>query len=108
MEGTINEDEVKDDTPSELPEEDAVKEAPVEEKPEDKTMTFADYMAAKGKKEEHAGRETEDEFKGFSASTKVEEDFLVMGGAKQKRNKKKKDAERKTVEVGFRVVRFRF
>lgn len=108
MEGTINEDEVKEDVPSELPAEEnaetGAEETPVEEKPEEKTMTFAEYMASKGKKEEVAGRETEDEFKGVSAATKVETDFLVMGGAKQKKNKKKKDGEKKTVEVGFRVA----
>jgi len=104
MEGTINEDEVKEDKASELTEEEAVEETPVKEKPEDKTITFADYMAAKGKKEENTVRELEDEFKGFSASAKVEEDFLVMGGGKQKKNKKKKDSEKKKVEVGFRVA----
>lgn len=105
MEGTINEDEVKEDKPTETPEGDAGEgEAPAEEKPEDKTMTFADYMASKGKKEEKSVREVESEFKGLSASEKVQEDFLVMGGGKQKKTKKKKDEEKQTLEVGFRVV----
>jgi hypothetical protein len=106
MEGTINEDEVKEEKPVEVSaegEEAAEKEAPVEEKVEDKTMTFADYMAVKGKKEEIVVRDLEDEFKGLAASTKTEEDFLVMGGGKQKKPKKKQ-AEKKSVEVGFRVV----
>lgn len=107
MEGAINEDEVKEEKPVEVStegEEAAEKEAPVEEKPEDKTMTYADYMAVKGKKEETVDREIENEFKGLAASTKTEEDFLVMGGGKQKKTKKKKEAEKKSVEVGFRVV----
>lgn len=107
MEGTINEEGAKEEKAVEVPvvgEETAEKEAPAEEKPEDKTMTFAEYMASKGKKDETSGRELEDEFKGLSAATKTEEDFLVMGGGKQKKSKKKKDAGKKTVEVGFRVV----
>jgi len=105
MEGAINEDEVKEDKPTELQEDEAVKDAPVEEKPEDKTISFADYLASKGKKEEITIREVEDEFKGFSASRSVETDFLVMGGEKQKKNKKKKDSQKKTIEVGFRSAR---
>jgi hypothetical protein len=106
MEGTINEDEVKEEKPVEVStegEEAAEKEAPVEENPEDKTMTFAEYMVVKGKKEETVVRDLEDEFKGLAASTKTEEDFLVMGGGKQKKPKKQKEGK-KSVEVGFRVV----
>lgn len=105
MEGKINEDEVKEDKPTEEKAEGDAADAPAEEeKPEDKTMTFAEYMASKEKKEENSVREVESEFKGLSASTKVEEDFLVMGGGKQKKTKKKKDGEKQTLEVGFRVV----
>lgn len=104
MEGTINEDEVKEDKPAEEKVDAVAEEAPVEEKPEDKTMTYAEYMASKGKKEETV-REVENEFKGLSAAAKVEEDFLVMGGAKQKKTKKKKDGDKKTVDVGFRVAK---
>lgn len=107
MEGAINEDEVKEEKPVEVPtegEEAVEKEAPVEEKVEDNTMTFAEYMAVKGKKEETADRDFDNEFKGKSASTYEAKDFLVMGGGKQKKTRKKKEAEKKSVEVGFRVV----
>jgi hypothetical protein len=83
--------------------------APAEEepKPEDKTMTYAEYMAVKGKKDETSDREVDNEFKGVSAAKKVEEDFLVMGGGKQKKTKKKKEDQKKPLEVGFRTVRGR-
>lgn len=104
MEGTINEDEVKEDKPVQDAEPTEGEEAAVVEKPEDKTITFADYMASKGGKQGTVEREVENEFKGVAVSAKVEEDFLVMGGGKQKKTKKKKDGEKKTVEVGFRVA----
>jgi len=105
MEGTINEDEVKEDKPTELRQDEAVEDAPVEEKPVDNTVSYADYMASKGKKEATTLREVEDDFKELKAWTIEEKDFLVMGGAKQKKNKKKKDAQKKTVDVGFRVAK---
>lgn len=72
---------------------------------EDNTMTFSEYMASKGEKEEVCLRETKDEFEGFNAAKKKkEESFMVMGGGKQKKNKKKKDTEKKTIDVGFRVA----
>jgi hypothetical protein len=104
MEGTTKEDEVKADKPAQEEGSAEGVEGPVEEKPEDNTMTFAEYMASKGGKKETVEREVENEFKGVTASEKVVEDFLVMGGGKQKKTKKKKDGEKKTVEVGFRVV----
>ena len=107
MEGKIDEEAVNEEPPKETEGEEppVAEEAPVEEeKPEDNTMTFADYMASKGKKEADTGRQVESEFKGVSASKKVEEDFLVMGGGKQKKTKKKKDEQKAVVEVGFRVV----
>jgi hypothetical protein len=79
--------------------------APVE-KVVDNTISYADYMAAKGKKEETNLREVENEFQGKTEAVKeVEKDFLVMGGAKAKKNKKTKAIEKKTVDVGFRTVR---
>jgi plasminogen activator inhibitor 1 RNA-binding protein len=118
MEGKIVEEEVKEDKPVTTATE-PVEEgeaapateaeeapAPVEPKPEDNTISYADYMAAKGKKEETNLREVENEFQGKSAAVKQEEEnFLVMGGGKAKKNKKKKADEKKTVDVGFRVVR---
>ena len=69
-------------------------------------MTFEEYMASKGKKEEVSLRKVENEFQGKAAAKKVEEDFLVMGGGKAKKNKKKTADTKQSVEVGFRVVRF--
>lgn len=103
MEGTIDEDEVA--AGEEPKTQDFVDEEPEPEPEQDNTMTFAEYMASKEKKEEKSGRSVENEFKGLSAAAKKEEeDFLVMGGGKQKKVKKKKD-EKKTVDVGFRPVR---
>lgn len=100
-EGRVNENE-------EIPPADAEEvEAPVEPEPEveDNTMTFAEYMASKGKKEEVVLRETKNEFAGISAADKAEEeDFMKMGEGKKKKEKKQKDAK-KSVDVGFRVVR---
>lgn len=109
MEGKIDEEEVKEDQVVEPVEgqEPAAAEEPAsveEEKPEDKTMTFSEYMASKGKKDDNSERQVDNEFKGVSASKKVEEDFLVMGGGKQKRTKKKKDDQKQVVDVGFRTA----
>jgi hypothetical protein len=109
MEGTVKEEDVaqeesKEKSPDEV---EAVEETtPEEPEPvEDNTMTLAEYMASKQKKEETVGREVENEFKGLSAAVKKqEEDFLVMGGGKAKKTKKKKEEEKKKVDVGFRVV----
>jgi plasminogen activator inhibitor 1 RNA-binding protein len=110
MEEMVNVEEVAADEEPKNEEAPAFEEEPEHEpepEPEqDNTMTYAEYMASKGKKEENAGREVENEFKGISvASKKAEEDFLVMGGGKQKKAKKKKDDEKRIVDVGFRVVR---
>lgn len=103
MEGRINEDEEiapVDETQADVPVE---KEEPAKE---DNTMTFADYIASKGKKEEVQMRETKNDFAGATASKKGEEDsFMAMGGGKKKKGKKKKDTERKTIDVGFRVAK---
>ena len=72
---------------------------------EDNTMTFAEYMASKGKKEEVSLREVKNEFAGISTTDKgEEEDFMKMGEGKKKKEKKQKEAK-KSVDVGFRVVR---
>lgn len=112
MEGKIDEDEVKEDKPVEATEaeEVAAEETPEvpepepEPEPEDNTMTLAEYMASKQKKDDNAaGREVINEFQGKTAATKVEEDFLVLGGGKTKKKKKEKEAK-PTVDVAFRVV----
>mmetsp|Transcript_20979 Transcript_20979/g.52039 ORF Transcript_20979/g.52039 Transcript_20979/m.52039 type:complete len:269 (+) Transcript_20979:162-968(+) len=101
-EGTINEDEVV--APVAETEE---AEAPAVEEPkeEDNTMTYAEYMASKAKKEEVALRETKNEFAGVAISAKGEEEaFMLMGTGKKKKEKKQKGAK-KTVDVGFRVAK---
>lgn len=113
MEGKIDEEEVKEDKPAgeaegEAPAEETPEEAPEPEpEPEDNTMTLAEYMASKQKKDDKAaGREVENEFAGKQAAKKVEEDFLVMGEGKSKKKKNKaKDEAKPVVELGFRVVR---
>jgi len=109
MEGKVEEEEVKEDQiVKPVAGEEAATEgdgtSEEEAKPEDKTMTFADYMASKGKKESKTGREVESEFTGITASKKVVEDFLVIGGGKAKKTKKKKDEPKKVVDVGFRTA----
>lgn len=103
MEGKINEDEVKEEKPLEEGESPAEEVPEPEPEPEDNTMTLAEYMAAKQKKESTNGREVENEFQGKTAAKKVEEDFLVMGEGKSKKKKKDKGTKQ-AVEVGFRVV----
>ncbi len=110
MEGKIEEDAVKEEKPvevtegEEVPAEETVEVPEPEPEPEDNTMTLAEYMAMKQKKEDGAsGREVVDEFQGKTAAMKVEEDFLVMGGGKSKK-KKKENETNQTVEVAFRVV----
>lgn len=110
MEGKIDEEEVKEEKPVETPEVEEVvaEETPEvpepEPEPEDNTMTLAEYMALKQKKDDKAaGREVVNEFQGKTAAAKVEEDFLVLGGGKSKKKKKEKEAK-PTVDVAFRVV----
>jgi plasminogen activator inhibitor 1 RNA-binding protein len=112
MEGKVVDGDVKEEKPvvvavvaaaaeGETPE----VEVPAEPTPKDNTLTYAEYMAAKGKTEAAKMREVDNEFKGLAAAKKVESDFLVMGGNKAKKTKKKKD-EKKSLEVGFRMVRY--
>lgn len=101
MEGAIDEEIV--DKPAD--EAEVAPEEPEIAEPEpepDNTMTLAEYMAAKEKKEEKV-REVENEFAGKAAAKKVEEDFLVLGEGKSKKKKQLKD-NKKTLDVNFRVV----
>lgn len=103
MEGRIDED--AEIVPMDANEDDVAveKEEPTKE---DNTMTFADYMANKGKKEEVQLRETKNEFAGATAARKGEEEaFMTMGGGKKKKEKKKKEPERNTIDLGFRVAK---
>ncbi|OEU22522.1 hypothetical protein FRACYDRAFT_267303 [Fragilariopsis cylindrus CCMP1102] len=107
MEGRINENEVVATKKEGGDEESKPTDSPKEAEPEkvvDNTISYSDYVASKGKKEEVAQREIENAFKGVTVAVSVEESFMVMGGAKQKKIKKKKDAEKKTIDVGFRVT----
>jgi plasminogen activator inhibitor 1 RNA-binding protein len=108
MEGKVVDGDVKEEKPAavvaaegETPE----VEVPAEPAPKDNTLTYAEYMAAKGKTEATKMREVDNDFKGLAAAKKVETDFLVMGGDKAKKTKKKKD-QKKSLEVGFRTVRY--
>jgi plasminogen activator inhibitor 1 RNA-binding protein len=106
MEGTVNEDEVKEDKPAaegESPAEETQAPEPEPEPEPDNTMTYAEYMASKKKEDNTSTREVENEFSGKTAAKKVEEDFLVLGAGKSKKKKKGKETKQ-AVEVGFRVV----
>ncbi|KAL3935232.1 MAG: hypothetical protein SGARI_003061 [Bacillariaceae sp.] len=100
MEGTIDEDDVEKN-------EENVEGTEAESEPEpepDNTMTYAEYMASKEQKTEKVDREVENEFKGMSVAVKKEEeDFFSTGGGKAKKTKKKKE-DKKTIDVGFKVV----
>jgi plasminogen activator inhibitor 1 RNA-binding protein len=117
-----NEGKVVDEVKPVTPEEVAVASEPTpvvapapdepepEPTPEDNTMTLAEYKAAQAAKKaaEDAAvkeREVENEFAGKTAAMKVEEDFLVMKGAKQKKMKKKNVEKAGAVELGFRVAK---
>lgn len=102
-EGRINEDE--DIAPPAVDAEGAEAPAVEEPKVEDNSMTYAEYMASKGKKEEVAMRDVKNEFEGVTESEKREEEsFMAMGTGKKKKEKKQKEAK-KTVDVGFRVAK---
>lgn len=78
----------------------------VEPEKEDNTMTYVEYIASKGKKEEVALRGVKNDFEGFAASEKVVEDsFISTGGGKKKKDKKKKDVEKAVIDLGFRVAK---
>jgi plasminogen activator inhibitor 1 RNA-binding protein len=77
--------------------------------PEDNTISYEEYLKSKEAtranellkpKEE---RQVDNEFSGKQAKKTEEEDFLVMGGAKQQR-KREKTKEKKTLEVNIRVA----
>lgn len=78
----------------------------VDPEKEDNTMTYVEYIASKGKKEEVALRGVKNDFEGFAASEKVVEDsFISTGGGKKKKDKKKKDVEKAVIDLGFRVAK---
>lgn len=107
LEGRINEDEDIVAPAAVVSEEKPAADVPVEEEEPpvvDNTLTYAEYMASKGKKEETSLREMKNEFAGVTVAVKeVEDTFISMGGIKKKKEKKQKEAK-KTIALGFRVV----
>ena len=99
-----------------LAEDEAPEEPAPEPEPEDNTMSYEEYLAKK--KEEEAQNEAlkpkserqvdAGEFANLKPKAKDgEEDFLVMGGGKAKRNRKKDSDDQEDgpkVELGFRVA----
>lgn len=76
--------------------------------PEDNTMSYEEYLASKQQPDNEAfapvkEREVTNEFANLKPKVSDEEDFLVMGGGKQKKARAKKD-EKQTVETSFRVT----
>jgi len=106
MEGRINEQEDVAPAAAVAEVEEKTVDVPVEEvePPKvDNTISYADYIASKGEKEEKSLRETKNEFAGVSiAEKKEEESFMSMGGGKKKKDKKKNETEKKSIAVGFR------
>jgi plasminogen activator inhibitor 1 RNA-binding protein len=81
---------------------------PEPEPVEDKTISYEEYLATKKGAENPLlaptkMREVSSEFAGLKPKVVEEEDFLVMGGAKQKRKKEKKEEEKPKIELAFRV-----
>jgi hypothetical protein len=107
LEGRINEDEDIVAPAAVVSEEKPAADVPVEEEEPpvvDNTLTYAEYMASKGKKEETSLREMKNEFAGVTVAVKeVEDTFISMGGIKKKKKQKQKEAK-KTIALGFRVV----
>jgi len=104
MEGRINEDEeIAPGADSvEIPVD--VQAEEVEVPKEDNTMTYSEYIASKGKQEDVSLRETKNEFAGVAAAAKgKEESFMSKGGGKKKKDKKNKEVEKLTIDVGFRA-----
>jgi len=111
-EGAVVEGEEAVNTPEAEEAEDkaAEKVEEAEEEAPDNTMTYEEYMKAKGSPDNQAfkplsGREVEDEFAGKAAKVAKEEDFLVLGGSKQPRKKASKGREKQSIDVGFRVAK---
>eukprot|EP00804_Cyclotella_cryptica_P007548 CCRYP_010631-RA/>CCRYP_010631-RA protein AED:0.05 eAED:0.05 QI:4427/1/1/1/0.66/0.5/4/256/290 len=100
-----------DATDNDKEEEDAA--AAVEEvkepEPEDKTLSYEEYLAIKSRPDSAAfkpleERTVENEFAGKSVTRKETEDFLVMGGGKQPKKKgQKKEEKKEKLILDFKV-----
>ena len=102
---------VTEETKEEPAVEDAPDESPAVEivEEEDKTLSYDEYMKIKARPDNEMfappkEREVENEFANLKPAVAVEEDFLVMGGAKGNKKKGVRNVEKKTIEVGFRVA----
>ncbi|KAL7488647.1 hypothetical protein ACHAW6_014244 [Cyclotella cf. meneghiniana] len=96
------------DDNGEKEEKDAVVEEPKEPEPEDKTLSYEEYLATKSRPDSAAfkpleERTVENEFAGKSVSRKETEDFLVMGGGKQPKKKGQKKEEKEKLVLDFKV-----
>jgi plasminogen activator inhibitor 1 RNA-binding protein len=91
-------------------EETPVEEPEPEPEPEDKTMTYEEYLASKANPDNEAfkpvkERQVENEFAAMKVAKKVEEeDFMKVGGGKQKKTKQKKVTQKETIALDFRVA----
>ena len=104
-------------TDADTPDADAVveEEVPVEEEPEpepepeDNTLSYEEYLEQKKQQQAESAifapvqeRKVENAFANVKPKTAEEEDFLVLGGGKQKKTKAK-TKEIQTIQTGFRV-----
>ena len=100
--------EAGEETPGETYDNANEPEPEPEPKPEDNTVAYEDYIAMKKEQEQSENlkpvkvREVQNEFAHVKEKSAVEEDFLVMGGGKEKRVKKQKEKSALELDVGFR------
>jgi len=102
-EAVTEKEETENPTPEEEP------ESEEEPEPEDNTLSYEEYIKTKVRPESSAfapkeERSLSNDFANVSAKVVVQEDFLVMGGAKQKKKRDKTKDKDKSIQVGFRVA----
>jgi plasminogen activator inhibitor 1 RNA-binding protein len=113
-EGPVTEGEEEANTPENVggegkdDEEEAVEEEQPPEEPEDKTLSYDEYLQQKARPDSDlfkpmAVREVENEFAGKMGARKEEEDFLVMGGGKSLKKKGVKKEEKQSLVLDFKV-----
>ena len=88
--------------------EEAVAEEIVEEEPEDKTLSYDEYLQQKQRPDSDLFKPreaptVENEFAGKAGVKKVEEDFLVMGSGKAMRKRGAEKKEKQTLVLDFKV-----
>lgn len=78
--------------------------------PEEGKLTYEEFMSVKANPDNEAfapvkEREVSNEFSGMKVSKVVnDEEFMVMGGGKQKKNKQKNNANKRSITPDFRVA----